>query len=184
MLELSPSYKLNIGEVASLLEISTRVVIEKDSSIVTQEGFNDNIYLISNGIFRSYMINEGEDMTVWFYLPGEMMVNLWCYKHSNRSPIGIMAATDAEVFMISKSVFKKWSIESIENAVSACKLFEGYVSIYEQALLEYFQCGNGKDRYLMIMQRYPELLQQIPLNQLASYLWITPQSLSRIRRNI
>lgn len=43
---------------------------------------------------------------------------------------------------------------------------------------------KAKERYLTLIKEHPELLQNVPLKHIASYLWITPQSLSRIRGEI
>lgn len=43
---------------------------------------------------------------------------------------------------------------------------------------------KAKERYLTLIKEHPELLQNVPLKHIASYLWITPQSLSRIRREM
>ena len=43
---------------------------------------------------------------------------------------------------------------------------------------------RAKERYLTLIRETPELLQHVPQKHIASYLWITPQSLSRIRAKI
>lgn len=43
---------------------------------------------------------------------------------------------------------------------------------------------RAKERYLTLLEENPELLQYVPLKHIASYLWITPQSLSRIRAEL
>jgi CRP-like cAMP-binding protein len=44
--------------------------------------------------------------------------------------------------------------------------------------------ASAEERYLAFLRRYPQLVRQIPQNQIASYLGITPQSLSRIRKEL
>lgn len=182
--ELSPKYGLKYAEVTDLLKIGEKQLIHKGESIISFDGFDNNIYFVLEGILHAYMPIEGNDLTIWFTLPGEFVVDMWCYKYNRRSPIGIDAATDVSIIKISKADFDYWNTISIQNAITARKIFEGYLSIYEQALFEYFGCSTAKERYMMIMRLYPEIIKHIPLKQLASYLWITPQSLSRIRRSI
>ena len=62
--------------------------------------------------------------------------------------------------------------------------------LFEQQLLglESWMITGGspraKERYLTLLEENPELLQYVPLKHIASYLWITPQSLSRIRAEL
>ena len=47
-----------------------------------------------------------------------------------------------------------------------------------------FRSPRAEERYRTLMEESPELLQYVPLKHIASYLWITPQSLSRIRAKL
>lgn len=182
--ELSPTYGLKESDIAGLIENGDKMALRKGESIVALDGLDTNIYFVTKGILRNYMLVDGNYLTAWFTLPGEFIASMLCYKNGKRSPLGIDAATDADVIKVSRVEFDRWSTASIGNAISSRKLFEGYLSIYEQALLDYFKCSTAKERYKMILRKYPEIVHHIPLKQLASYLWVTPQSLSRIRRNI
>jgi len=44
--------------------------------------------------------------------------------------------------------------------------------------------ASAEERYLKFIKTYPKLFEQVPQNQIASYLGITPQSLSRIRKEL
>lgn len=71
---------------------------------------------------------------------------------------------------------------TVANAVR--HVFERHALEFEGNVLSLWDCNDGMERYLSILQHHPELLQHVPLKKLASYLLITPQSLSRIRANI
>jgi len=61
------------------------------------------------------------------------------------------------------------------------RLFEGHAAEMEESITNLFICDGGLERYLSILKHHPELLQNVPLKKLASYLQLAPQSLSRIR---
>jgi len=46
------------------------------------------------------------------------------------------------------------------------------------------QAGSAEERYLHFLNKFPDLFQRVPLQQIASYLGITPQSLRRIRKDL
>lgn len=64
------------------------------------------------------------------------------------------------------------------------KIFEREILSVDASTLAYGTPPTAKERYLTLMEENPELLQDVPLKYLASYLYITPQSLSRIRAGL
>lgn len=73
---------------------------------------------------------------------------------------------------------------SIEMANFGRKIFEREILSVDASTLAYRTPPTAKERYLTLMEENPELLQDVPLKYLASYLYITPQSLSRIRAGL
>ena len=73
---------------------------------------------------------------------------------------------------------------SIEMANFGRKIFEREILSVDASTLAYGAPPTAKERYLTLMEENPELLQDVPLKYLASYLYITPQSLSRIRAGL
>lgn len=100
------------------------------------------------------------------------------------SPIGIEAMTQAHTLVVSKEKLTSMCVHSHIYANVFRKILEGHAADYEENTVSLLECDGGLERYLSILKRHPELLQDIPLNKLASYLQLAPQSLSRIRARI
>ena len=62
-------------------------------------------------------------------------------------------------------------------------MFEREFLVFEERLINE-GATQAKERYLSLLEQMPELLQHVPLKHIASYLYITPQSLSRIRAEL
>lgn len=60
----------------------------------------------------------------------------------------------------------------------------GHATEVEESFTSLFECDRGIERYLSVLNRHPELLQNVALKKLASYIHLAPQSLSRIRKQI
>lgn len=73
---------------------------------------------------------------------------------------------------------------SIESANLGRKLVEQDFLVAEERIVATGSIPQAKERYLDLLKRDPLLLQHIPLKYIASYLFITPQSLSRIRAEL
>jgi CRP-like cAMP-binding protein len=80
----------------------------------------------------------------------------------------------------------RFSDESLWNDVRGddCLLLSEDLLAKNQATLDDFKTSSPEQRYLNLLRARPDLAQRVPQHQLASYLGITPQSLSRIRKRI
>jgi hypothetical protein len=65
-----------------------------------------------------------------------------------------------------------------------CRMLSEEVLVKQQINFDEFKTSSPEKRYLNLMQKRPDLIQRIPQYQLASYLGIKPQSLSRLRARI
>ncbi len=142
--------------------------------VLTQVGF------VIDGILRiSYFNNKGDEITKIFLEENHLLYNL----KNVPSTEYIQAATHCRLLVFSNSDWQEiadtivgWEhiIQKITNKSLAQKL-ERVSPLVSQ---------DATTRYLEFMEKYPTLVNRIPLSYIASYLGITQQSLSRIRKNI
>lgn len=100
------------------------------------------------------------------------------------SQVNIESVNDSTAYCISKTKLEALFAHSIEMANFGRKIFEREILSVDASTLAYGTPPTAKERYLTLMEENPELLQDVPLKYLASYLYITPQSLSRIRAGL
>lgn len=158
--------------------------INKSELIVGEKSFNDNFYLLKDGIIRAFMPTEDGEQTLWFGYPGQAFFDVWCYHWHRPSIIAIEAITPSTVYSISKNKLESLCEQSHAICNIVRKIFEGHAAETEESSTNLFVCDGGLERYLSILKHHPELLQNVPLKKLASYLQLAPQSLSRIRSQI
>lgn len=182
-------YTSNISDIArpdieELKSHAEAVSIAKGDRIVESGGFNDSVYIVDKGILRAYRSSEDPNLTLWFAFPSDIVIDMFCYSGGVKSPIGIEAETDVSAYVLTKEELEKACEASTKAANAVRRIFERHALEFESNILSLWDCDDGMERYLSILKRYPELLQFVPLKKLASYLLVTPQSLSRIRANI
>lgn len=143
-----------------------------------------DIVFVQNGILRLFgMDTSSNDVTKYFIRENQFFANLESYYAKQPATEAIQAATDCELYIISFSVFER-QFQKIPN------LYIFFKSVSEAALLnkikdnDFLNFGDAKTKYLELVRRYPELVHQVPQQYIASYLKITPQSLSRIRKEL
>lgn len=142
------------------------------------------IGFIVSGIFRvCYFDREGTDNTKYFLEENHFVVDLQSYQYQQPCTEYVQAVTEAHVLVFEARAWQELGLIMVDWPQVEHKLFT-------QALLEKLNrrsalvSPNGTTRYTQFLTTFPGLANRIPLAQLASYLGLTPQSLSRIRRNL
>lgn len=176
-------YNLSDKDTHILLECMNELHFKKKSIIVNEGSKNTNLYLIKQGIWRGHYLKEGIDTTIWFACEGEAAFSIWGYAANSNSQITIEVMCDSIAYCISGTELNKLYTASIGLANFGRKLMEQQLLSIENWLIS-AGSPKAKERYLTLINETPELLRHVPLKHIASYLWVTPQSLSRIRSQI
>jgi CRP/FNR family transcriptional regulator, anaerobic regulatory protein len=142
------------------------------------------LFFICNGILRIIVQNEkGTQVTHFFLKENQFCTILKSFNNQTKAAEGIQAACDVEVLAISKVRL----LVLYEKVPYLKSLID---QITQQALLDKVELRNsylGLDstaRYKLFIMQQANVAMRIPLSDVASYLGITQQSLSRIRKNI
>lgn len=170
-------------EVAKKAESMFKSKIISKGEIVVHVGDNQNeIYFIISGLLRSYYIDmNGNDVTHFFPRKGTLCCAEALFSEGP-SKHCIEALEDCDVLAIKVSDFKEL-IEDIYCMKAYMKVLE-YSFRYKIERESSFLLKSATERYLDFKNRYPELEGRTHQAYIASYLGITPVSLSRIKRAI
>jgi len=124
--------------------------------------------------------SDGEESITGFVFAGTPVGDYLNVVSKSRPRTDIVALTDAKVWVCDGSV-----VENIfrQNPALRIKIAEGLLAQGYDRFLDLYR-KSPKERYAKLLSDCPEILQQVPLKELASYLHITPTHLSRIRREI
>lgn len=143
----------------------------------------DQMAFIINGVFRFCFIdNKGNEVTSYFMKETDFVCNINSFFEFSVSSGSIQAETNCEVVQFSRAswdlfcnTIPEWenSFQKIINETLINKIN------FQRSLLNL----DAKDSYLKFLKTYPSILQRVPLNHIASFLGITPFSLSRIRKS-
>ncbi len=142
------------------------------------------IGFVLEGIFRvSYFNKDGEEITKYFLEEHRFMADLNSYQYQLPATEYLQAVTPARVL-----VFAARDWQTLGQTIGGWPETER--NIITRALLEKVNRvsplghEDASTKYQNFLTTYPHLANRVPLAQLASYLGITPQSLSRVRRNL
>lgn len=144
----------------------------------------DKIGYVREGIMRSYTLSkEGEEVTKYFVRKNQFLMDLESYYNNTPCESNMQAVIDSKLLYINRSKWNKLSEEVPQLYILTKSLTEAGLlnKIKDNDFLNY---GTANDKYLEFIKRYPDLALHVPQQHIASYLKITPQSLSRIRKNL
>lgn len=176
-------YHLPFDEGLCLLKQMEPISYKKGSCLVREGERNTSFYLVAEGIWRGHYLRNGDDISLWFASPGEVIFSTWGYVASSQSLITIEAMSESKVYRISKDRLEAFFNSSAAHARTGRSIFEHQFMEMETWLI-HGGASQAKERYLTLLEQNPELLRYVPLKYIASYLYITPQSLSRIRAEL
>lgn len=180
---LHEKYGLSASESEQLLAQMERLTYRKGEHIVREGERNSSLYLVAQGIWRGHYLRDGVDISLWFASEGDTLFSSWSYVAVRPSLTSIEAMSDSTVFRISKQKMETFFASSIAFANIGRIIFERQFLDMENWMIN-GGAAQAKQRYLALLEQNPELLQHVPLKHIASYLMITPQSLSRIRAEL
>lgn len=167
-----------------LLSAGLSVRTVKEGTVLLPEGkVAKEMFFVSKGVLRLVKhADTGEDITLFFLKENKCATVLDSYSQGIPAMYGLEAACDAELVVLHKEQL----LRIYEKIPYLHALITG---INQQVLMEKMQTRNeytGLDatqRYRHFMQREPDIAARVPLSTIASFLGITQQSLSRIRKN-
>lgn len=140
-------------------------------------------YFLESGFARSYVIDlEGNDITTKFFSTTDIVIDWHAYFLKTKCRESIQAITPCVAWKITFEHFMKlFSIEAFRE-VGRTRLINNYFELKTHSVS--IIADAAKDRYLQLLQSKPDVVQNVPLKQIATYLGITDTSLSRIRKEI
>ncbi len=150
-------------------------------TVLLEEGkVADRLYFIHKGCLRLYFYNEGTDVTFQFFFENDIVASFDSMYYQRPSSFCLESIEPTEVSVIKKDDFYRQIEESGEaRKVYEEKLIERFHT-YQQLFLDHIKY-TPQQRYEKLLKEERHIIQRVPQHYIASYLGITPVSLSRIR---
>ncbi|AWV97108.1 Crp/Fnr family transcriptional regulator [Arcticibacterium luteifluviistationis] len=179
LLKLVPFSPNELNDIVSHFE---KEHVAKDEVLIKEGQICHKLYFIEQGIGRSYYLKEdGKDVTQWFFGDGNFMTSADSFFQQSPSLYFLEVLEDAVLYSITKEkmdllLAKYHKMETLSRLVT--------IEILNQIVqkLNAIQFQTAKERYNYMLADFPDIAQRVSLGHIASYLGITQETLSRIRR--
>ncbi|MCX8131573.1 MAG: Crp/Fnr family transcriptional regulator [Clostridia bacterium] len=185
-LDLLRSKKISLHEksISLLRNIFKPKAVKKDMFFLQEGEKSTEIGFIIKGIFRSYYIDKtGNDITKYFYAEGGVLFSYAAYLSQKESMYYIQALEDSEILVAGISDFEQ-IVEGNYDLLLFFKKMIDAVLVAKEEHASSFKLLSSMERYKQFLAAFPGLEKRLKQYHLASYLGITPVSLSRIRKKI
>ena len=179
---ISRYVSLNEDEKNAIVSLDIFRSVKKGTTLLKEGQNSKESFFVLKGGIRTYYIIDGEEKTTAFYTEMEALTPPCVisktpseyYVSCMEDTILLVSNSDMEVEVNSK--FPKFDI--------MCRLLSEELLAKQRIDFDEFKTSSPEQRYLNLLQNRPDLIQRVPQHQLASYLGIKPQSLSRLRARI
>ncbi len=173
---------LSDAEISHILD-SIKTGSHQKGKILLREGqLNNTCYFVLKGCVRQYYLTDGVEKTTNFFTEG-MPVSTTFTFGDNRSKSYLVCNEDC-ILVEGRPEDEQAFFEQMPRMETLNRVGVELELQKSQELLAEYIMTSPEDRYLNLLQSRPDLLDRVPQYQLASYLGVTPESLSRIRKRI
>jgi CRP-like cAMP-binding protein len=137
-------------------------------------------YLVDKGYLRTWYNKDGVAINLNFTFEGDFTSNLKSFRTHEPSEVIIEAGENASVWVFDLSNIDK-KLNSHPEVILFIRRLAMHLSVATEEQANFFKMYTPAERYQYIEKHNPKLLQRISLSQMASYLGVTRETLSRIR---
>ena len=179
---LSKYVTLTEDEKNAILSLDIFRSVKKGTTLLKQGQKSKESYFVLKGCVRTYYIIDGEEKTTAFYTEMEAFTPQSVINNTP-SEYNISCVEDS-ILLISNADMEEEVNGKFPKFETLCRMFSAELLAKQQTDFDKFKTSSPEQRYLSVLQSRPDLIQRVPQHQLASFLGITPQSLSRLRARI
>jgi len=180
---LSEMTTLSDQEMADIETYFPIKTVAKETFLLKEGQIAKDAYFVIKGYIRKYELIDGEEKTLDFFTENQSAANFASLANNTPSTLFLVCGEETTIAILNsekeEALYKKHP-----RFESFCRTGMEQMMGSKQEELSSFIVSSPKERYLKLLKNRPELINRVPQYQLASYLGISPESLSRIRKRI
>lgn len=171
-------------EIISILENCKVKQVKKDEFLLRKNEHCSHTFFVEKGLLRQYSIdNKGKEHVLSFAPENWFVTDRESSYFNLPSAYYIQALEDSQVVFLDENFIQMLSNKVPHFTDFNNRLLHNHIR-HLQNRINLLLSTNAEDRYLQFVKMYPDILLRVPQTMVASYLGITPESLSRVRKEL
>jgi CRP-like cAMP-binding protein len=174
---------LSDEEIGAIVETMSIKHFKKGTVLLKEGQISTEVYFVLEGCVRQYYLIEGDEKTNNFFTEEQWVISMNSFIQNTPSNHYLDCCMDSILVTgnseKAESLYKRFpKLETVSRKVME-KVFAE-----QQEIMSSYTTDTAEQRYLKLLKSRPDLFQKIPQYQIASYIGVKPESLSRIRKRI
>jgi CRP-like cAMP-binding protein len=171
------------GLMDELVQYIKRIEVKPKTILLSEGEVAKKLYIVEKGCLRSYFYKDGRDITFQFFMENDAVASFQSFFNGCPSQLYIESIEQTKLLVLNKKnidIFlnKYPDVQKIMSSGILNRLF-----FYTNHLMSFLK-DKPIERYQNLIKNNPQIIQRIPHHYIASYLGITPVSLSRLRNKL
>ncbi|WPP48742.1 Crp/Fnr family transcriptional regulator [Catalinimonas niigatensis] len=181
---LTSNLNIDETEISLIVENCTVKKVKKDQFLLREKEICKHGFFVEQGLLRQFSVDKkGKEHIISFAPENWFMTDRESAYFNQPSAYFIQALEDSQVAVIDESFAQLLSKKFPEFTEFNNRLLHNHIR-HLQKRINLLLSAPAEDRYLQFVAMYPDILLRVPQTMVASYLGITPESLSRVRKEL
>ncbi|KXX68182.1 Crp/Fnr family transcriptional regulator [Flammeovirga sp. SJP92] len=181
--QLQTYTSLTSSEQKTLEQAIFKRTYAKGEMIFTEGKISDEIYFVTKGCVRLFYNVDGNDKTAFFYTEGQFICAGESYTYNVPAIENYQVLEDSEIYIFTKTNIEKLIDVFPKLEIIARVATENELITYQKVLAS-FITKSAEERYQDLLKTKGDLVQRVPQQYIASFLGVSPETLSRIKARI
>jgi CRP-like cAMP-binding protein len=184
---LKPANQSLVNILAPAFEAASPIVFERQAYLSTPGSFEKHMYWVEKGCFRIFSNEDGHEQTTRFAYSDNVFALLDAFLTDQPTAFFVQALRKTTVRRISWSEFQ--GLLNPSDPTQRAERYQAYAALLENLVLQQMERERDvlsvapAERYRRVLERSPQLFQEVPHKYIADYLRMTPETLSRIKNS-
>lgn len=176
-------HELPAEELQLIADLLVRREVHKGELLISEKDIARDIIWVEKGLLRQFYFKEGRDITENFACDGDGAMCIVSLFTGCRNCLQLESLEEGVVWSISYAALVELSERYLHIARLLRRMLEGSLML-SQYKADSWRFETSRERYARFLKDYPEIARRASVNHIASYLLMTPESLSRVRAGV
>lgn len=182
--DISIKHKIQAPDIELCKTLFQPVLMPKNRILEEEGKIPQYLYYIISGFLRLFYYNDnGDEVTTHINCPHGFFTSFSEFTNQTKASANVETITECQLLRISSPDYETLMSKSLFWKDYGMHVLQESIT-YNEDRSKDLATLSAEQRYLKLMKSYPDILQNVPLQYIASFLGIKPESLSRIRRNL